>query len=78
MLPTATTAGVEGWTNEGWLRVLRVRRVLDADGVVLFDDGQREDRVVEDLVDEVGTEYLDFLFDLTGDTYMSHRERAAP
>ena len=77
MIPKASIAEVEGWINEDWLRVLQVRRILDADGVVLFDVAQGADRVVEDAVDDVDTDYLDLLLDLTGDTYMGHRELTA-
>ena len=72
--PSASTVQVEGWMNEDWLRVLRVRRVLDADGVVLFDVARGADPEIEEVIDEVGTEYLDLLLDLTGDTYMGLHE----
>lgn len=77
VLPTASIAEVEGSFNEDWLRVLRVRRILDAEGVMLFDAALGADRAIEDVVDEVDTEYLDLLLDLTGDTYMGHRELTA-
>jgi hypothetical protein len=76
--PSASTVEVEGWMNEDWLRVLRVRRVLDAEGVVLFDVALGADPNVEETIDEVGTEYLDLLLDLTGDAYMGHHELAEP
>jgi hypothetical protein len=66
------------WFNEDWLRVLRVRRILDADGAVLFDVAHGADRAVEEAVDEIGTEYLDLLLDLTGDEYMGRRVLTAP
>ena len=77
-LPTASVAEVEGSFDEDWLRVLRVRRILDADGAVLFDVAQGADRGVEEAVDEIGTEYLDLLLDLTGDAYMGRRVLTAP
>jgi hypothetical protein len=77
-LPSATAVEVEGWMNEDWLRVLRVRRVLDAEGVVLFDVALGADPDVEEAIDDVGTEYLDLLLDLTGDAYMGHHELAEP
>lgn len=50
---------------------MRVRRVLSADGSVLFDvEHGHVDRRVETAIDEVNSEYLDLLLDLTGDTYM--------
>lgn len=45
--------------------------MLSADGGVLFDvDEGHDDPRVEAAIDEVSTEYLDLLLDLTGDTYM--------
>lgn len=78
LFPSASSVEVEGWMNEDWLRVLRVRRVLDAEGVVLFDVALGADPDVEETIDEVGTEYLDLLLDLTGDAYMGHHELAEP
>jgi hypothetical protein len=78
LLPLANTLEVEGWMNEDWLRVLRVRRVLDADGVVLFDVAHGADPSLEEAIDEVGTEYLDLLLDLTGDAFMGHHELVEP
>ena len=52
---------------------MRIQRVLDADGRVLFDvETGHPDRAVEDAVDVVDIEYLDVLIDLTGDEYMGH------
>jgi hypothetical protein len=71
VLPGASVVEVYGEFNEDWLRALRVRRVLTADGGVLFDVEQgHEDPQIETAIDEVNTEYLDLLLDLTGDTYM--------
>jgi hypothetical protein len=78
LFPSASTVEVEGWMNEDWLRVLRVRRVLDAEGVVLFDASRGAELDVEEVIDEVGTEYLDLLLDLTGDAYMGHHELTEP
>jgi hypothetical protein len=71
VLPDASLVEVYGEFNGGWLRTLRVRRVLTADSTVVFDveDGH-DDPEVEAAIDEVNTEYLDLLLDLTGDTYM--------
>src|SRR5690606_3458025 len=71
VLPGAASVEVHGEFNEDWLRTLRVRRVLAAYGEVLFDaeDGH-DDPQVEAAIDNVNTEYLDLLLDLTGDTYM--------
>lgn len=71
VLPGASVIEVHGEFNEDWLRTLRIRRVLTADGTVLFDvEEGHEDPQVETAIDEVNTEYLDLLLDLTGDTYM--------
>jgi len=59
-----------GEFNEDWLRILRVRRVLTADRTILFDVEEGHDHPrVEAAIDDVNTEYLDLLLDLTGDTY---------
>lgn len=71
VLPSASVVEVLGEFNEDWLRTLRVRRVLTANGTVLFDvELGHDDSRVEETIDEVNTEYLDLLLDLTGDTYM--------
>lgn len=71
VLPGASVVELIGEFNEDWLRTLRVRRVLAADGTVLFDaDEGHDDPRVETAIDEVNTEYLDLLLDLTGDAYM--------
>jgi hypothetical protein len=71
VLPRASVVEVRGEFNEDWLRTLRVRRVLAADGEVLFDaEVGHDDRQVEAAIDDVNTEYLDLLLDLTGDVYM--------
>lgn len=71
VLPGASGVEMRGEFNEDWLRILRVRRVLTADGTALFDvEGGHDDPQVEAAIDEVNTEYLDLLVDLTGDSYM--------
>jgi hypothetical protein len=71
VLPGAAVVEVHGKFNEDWLRILRVRRVLTADGGVLLDVEQgHDDARVEAATDEVNSEYLDLLLDLTGDIYM--------
>jgi flavin-dependent dehydrogenase len=71
VLPKMHVIEVLGQFNEDWIPILRVQRVLDASGDVLFDakEGQA-DRAVEDAVDTVDMEYLDVLIDLTGDEFM--------
>lgn len=71
LLPGTAVVEVHGEFNEYWLRTLRIRRVLSSDGAVLFDvEEGHDDPQVEAAIDEVNTEYLDLLLDLTGDTYM--------
>jgi len=71
VLPGASVVEVRGEFNEDWLRTLRVRRVVAADSTVLFDvEEGHADLRVEAAIDEVNTEYLDLLLDLTGDAYM--------
>lgn len=75
VLPGTHTIRVHGWMNDDWLRVLRVRRVLDADGGVLFDvDEGHDDAAVEEAIDLAGSEYLDLLMDLTGDGSLGSHE----
>lgn len=71
VLPGALVVEVHGEFNEDWLRTLRVRRVLTADGTALFDvEEGHDDPRVEATIDEVNSEYLDLILDLTGDTFM--------
>lgn len=73
VLPGATVIEVRGETNEDWLRILRIQRVLSETGDVLFDATEgHDDRRVEDAIDEVNHEYLDLLLDLTGDLYIGN------
>lgn len=71
LLPGAHELELDGRINEDWIPTLRIQRVVDADGRVLFDVASgHDDPAVEDMIDEVNTEYLDLLLDLTGDDYM--------
>jgi hypothetical protein len=70
VLPAATSAVVFGAMNDDGALVLRIRRVLDAHGAVLFDVTVGAEREIEDVIDEVDVEYLDMLLDLTGTRYM--------
>jgi hypothetical protein len=81
VLPAAHELEVLGRINEDWIAILRIQRVLDENGRVLFDVALGHDeRAVEDMIDEVGSGYLDPLLDLTGDDFMGagkiHRELA--
>lgn len=74
VLPGTHEIEVIGQLNEDWTPTLRIQRVLDGDGEVLFDVGFGHDGTrVEETIDEVNIEYLDVLLDLTGDDYMGHR-----
>lgn len=71
VLHGAHTLEVRGEVNEDWLPTLRIQRVLDAEGRVLFDVAHgHDDPSVEQAIDIADTEYLDLLIDLTGDEYM--------
>jgi hypothetical protein len=73
-LPDAEVLETEGEMNEDWLFTLRIQRVLDADGRVLYDsEAGHDDPDVENRIDEVGFEYLDLLLDLTGDDYLGSK-----
>jgi hypothetical protein len=74
VLPGAEVFETEGEMNEDWICTLRIQRVLDAGGVVLYDiDLGHDDPQVEHRIDEVGVEYLDLLLDLTGDDYLGRK-----
>ncbi|MDZ7680021.1 MAG: hypothetical protein U5K29_15885 [Acidimicrobiales bacterium] len=71
VLPGSSAVEVHGQINEDWLTVLRVERVLDAAGGVLFDVATgHPDRAVEDLIDRLDTEFLDHLVYLAPDAYL--------
>lgn len=71
VMPRVHELEVLGELNEDWVPILRIRRVLDAAGRVLFDvDMGHDDRTVEDVIDEVNIEFLDPLLELTGDDFM--------
>jgi hypothetical protein len=73
-LPGADKLETEGEMNEDWAFTLRIQRVLDADGDVLYAIGAgHDDPVVETTIDEVGIEYLDLLLDLTGEDYLGRK-----
>ena len=78
-LPSANVLETEGEMNEDWLFTLRIQRVLDADGGVLYDVGiGHDDPEVETRINEVGFEYLDLLLDLTGDDYLGRTTVSVP
>lgn len=64
--PDANELELYGEYKSDWIPTLRMQRVIALDvacSVVADDD-------VEDMVGEVGIEYLDVLLDLTGDDFM--------
>lgn len=70
VMPGASSVGAVGEFNEDWIPTLRIQRVSDAEGRVLFDaDVGHPDGEVEDAVDFVDTEYLDVLIDLAPGDY---------
>jgi hypothetical protein len=78
VLPGAAQLVTFGEVNEDGVPILRIQRVLDADGGVLFD-AERADatREVGDQVDRIGYEYLDRLLDVTGDDYCGEQTWSA-
>lgn len=74
VLPGAVTLEVLGETNEDGLNILRIQRVQNAQGDVLYDiETGHPDRAVEDRIDHVGSEYLDQLLDITyGEFFGEH------
>jgi len=71
VLPGANEFEVHGEINEDWLPLLRIQRVLDASGEVLFDvEARHADDAVVETISEVNVEYLGLLIDLTGDGFM--------
>ncbi|MEZ5139514.1 MAG: hypothetical protein R2711_12340 [Acidimicrobiales bacterium] len=74
VLPGTDTLETEGEMNEDWAFTLRIQRVLDADGGVLYDIGVgHDDPEVEVTIDEVGFDYLDLLVDITGEEYLGRK-----
>jgi hypothetical protein len=70
VLPAAESVIVLGAMNEDGAFALRIQRVLDTAGGVIFDVTVGADREIENVIDEVNVEYLDVLLNLTGDRYM--------
>lgn len=68
-LPTAQRLEVLGEMNDDWAWTLRIQRVLDVDGTVLFDVAAGADDDLADLIHDVGIEYLDLLLEITGEDY---------
>ena len=72
--PSAERLEVLGEINEDWAWTLRIQRVLDSGGGALFDVTTGADPDVEDLIHEVGIEYLDLLLEITGEDYFGTHE----
>lgn len=73
-LPTAERLEVVGEMNEDWAWTLRIQRVLDATGAVIFDIQEGADAHVEDHIHEVGVDYLDLLLEVSGEDYLGTQE----
>lgn len=79
VLPGTTSLEVLGETNEDGIDILRIQRVRNAAGDVLYDvDGGHSDRAVEDRIDHVGSEYLDYLLDMTYGSYFGEHVLEVP
>ena len=79
VLPGATSLEVLGETNEDGLDILRIQRVRNSAGELLYDiDSGHPDRAVEDRVDDVGSEYLDQLRDITYGQYFGEHVLPEP
>lgn len=74
LLPGVSVVVVDGWMNEDWLKVLRIRSVRSATEEILFDIETGAEPEIEDALHETGSELLDLLVDLTGDAYMGTHE----
>ncbi len=75
VLPTADVIEVYGDFNEDLVSRLRIRRVVDGVGGVLFDVREgHDDRRVEEMVDEVDIEYLGRLAAVTYGAYSGRSE----
>lgn len=74
VLPGTTSLEVLGETNQDGLDILRIQRVRNATGDLLYNiDVGDPDRAVEDRIDHVGSEYLDQLLDITyGEYFGAH------
>lgn len=68
--PDVNELELHGEFNSDWVPTLRIQRVVALDGRVLYDTAVVADDEIEDMIDEVGIEYLDVLLDLTGDDFM--------
>jgi hypothetical protein len=78
VFPGASQLVTFGEVNEDAVPILRIQRVLDADGDVLFDAESAEATPdVEDQVDRIGYEYLDRLLEVTGDDYYGQQTWSA-
>jgi hypothetical protein len=69
-LPGTKEIVVRGEINEDWIPRLRVQRVADANGGVLFDVESAHDPGVGATIDGVNAEYLDVLVELTGEDFL--------
>ncbi|QGG95438.1 hypothetical protein [Actinomarinicola tropica] len=74
VLPGADALETDGEMNEDWAFTLRIQRVVDVHGDLLYDAGVgHDDSEVESTIDDVGVDYLDLLLDLTGENYLGRK-----
>lgn len=79
VLPGAVALEVLGETNEDGLDILRIQRVLNAQGDVVYDiETGHPDRAVEDRIDHVASEYLDQLLGITFGQYFGEHVLERP
>lgn len=75
VLPGTEVLETNGEMNEDWAFTLRIQRVLDRDGTVLYDvTVGDDDGRVEDVIGTVEHKYLDTLLDLTGEDYFGTQQ----
>lgn len=77
VVPAAARLEVLGEMNEDWAWTLRIQRVLDVDGAVLFDSAIGGAAGLEDHLHEVGIDYLDLLLQISGEDYLGRHEIVA-
>ena len=69
-MPGVVVIEAIGELNEDWIPTLRIQRLRDAAGEVLYDtDDDAAWSAIEDAVNRVNLEYLDVLADVGGGQY---------
>jgi hypothetical protein len=79
VLPGTAQLEVWGEFNEDWIPTLRIQRVLDGDGRILYDtETGPHDPGVEAQIEQINSDYLDQLLHLTGGEYLGEGIVEAP